>query len=225
LGIDLMLRLARSGTIAFATTLRLSGRTLEEAGSALELLLGSGPRRDRPLEPPLTGNDADTAAPAAEERRGTHPLPPRSRGAHHLPADNVDAGDGDGQEREPPRPTVTAPRPRAPARSRPRAPAPPPPRREGRPAPTADHVDEEPVLVGEFAGPGAAEGAGASVHVEPPWEGYDAMRAREITDRVAAEPDAVLSLMLLYEGANRNRRTIVAAAERELERRAANTAG
>jgi hypothetical protein len=93
------------------------------------------------------------------------------------------------------------------------------------PASEPAHVDEEPVLVGEFAEPGAEEGAGASVHVEQPWTGYDALRAREITDRVTAQPDAVLSLLLLYERANRDRRTVVSAVERELARRAASSAG
>jgi hypothetical protein len=85
----------------------------------------------------------------------------------------------------------------------------------------APHVDEEAVLVAEFADAGAENGAGAQVHVEEPWHEYRVMKALEIIDRVVAEREDVLTLVLLYERAHRNRRTVLAAAERELERRMA----
>lgn len=85
----------------------------------------------------------------------------------------------------------------------------------------APHVDEEAVLMAEFADAGAENGAGAQVHVEEPWHEYRVMKAPEIIDRVVAEREDVLTLVLLYERAHRNRRTVLAAAERELERRMA----
>jgi hypothetical protein len=84
------------------------------------------------------------------------------------------------------------------------------------------HVDEQAVLVSESADPGAQDGAGASVHVREPWSGYRTMRAPEIVDRLPALPDEVLSLVLLYETKpGRARHTVLRAAQRELERRAA----
>ena len=87
------------------------------------------------------------------------------------------------------------------------------------PAPT--HVDEEAVLVAEFADPGAEDGAGAQIHIDEPWHGYKLLKAPEIIDRLLAEPDDVLVLVLLYERAHRERKTVIAAAERELAGRAA----
>ena len=49
-----------------------------------------------------------------------------------------------------------------------------------------DHVDEEAVLVAEVAEEGAEDGAGAELHVEAPWDGYDEMTAADIRDRLAA---------------------------------------
>jgi hypothetical protein len=80
-------------------------------------------------------------------------------------------------------------------------------------------VDEEAVLVAEFADDGAENGAGAQVHVEEPWPGYDGLRAREIVDRLVAEPESVLSLVVLYEQSGRRRSSVLDAARRELARR------
>jgi hypothetical protein len=73
--------------------------------------------------------------------------------------------------------------------------------------------------VGEFADPGAKDGAGAQLHVEEPWSGYRKLRAPEVIDRIAAEPEAALTVVLLYERAHRARRTVLEAARRELVRR------
>ena len=92
------------------------------------------------------------------------------------------------------------------------------------PAPPAEfvpsHVDEEAVVVAQFSDPGAEDGAGAEVRVEQPWQGYGQLKAPEVIDRLVAEPNDVLALVLLYERAHRARRTVIAAAERELARRA-----
>lgn len=81
------------------------------------------------------------------------------------------------------------------------------------------HVSDGVSLVEEFADPGAQDGAGAQVRVDPPWQGYSRMRAGEVTDRLVAEPEAVLSVLLLYERAHRGRRSVLDAAQRELSRR------
>ena len=77
-----------------------------------------------------------------------------------------------------------------------------------------DHVDEEPVLVAEAAEDGAAEGAGAELHVDPPWEGYDQMTATDIRDRLAVATLAEAAAVELYEASGRKRRSIMDAAER-----------
>jgi hypothetical protein len=82
-----------------------------------------------------------------------------------------------------------------------------------------DHVDEEPVLVAEAAEEGAEEGAGAELHVEAPWEGYDQMTAADIRDRLAAATAAEAAAVELYESTGRSRRSVLEAAERALRGR------
>lgn len=134
---------------------------------------------------------ARSAAPAAAPpRNGTHP--PARTAAPPAPA-----------------PETRAPRP-APA-----APTPPPaatPAPEPVPAPEPE-PDE---LVAEFADPGAEEGAGAQVHVDEPWDGYAGMKAADIVDRLTVADAATLAAVQLYEGAHRNRRTVIAAAKTRL---------
>lgn len=79
-----------------------------------------------------------------------------------------------------------------------------------------DHVDEEPVLVAEVAEEGAAEGAGAELHVDAPWEGYDQMTAADICDRLAAATPAQAAAVELYEASGKKRRTVLDEAERAL---------
>jgi hypothetical protein len=82
-----------------------------------------------------------------------------------------------------------------------------------------EHVSEEPELVAETAEPGAEEGAGASVTVREPWEGYASMNARTVISRLAQATAAELAAVELYEGAHRARSTVLEAAERELRGR------
>ena len=79
-----------------------------------------------------------------------------------------------------------------------------------------DHVSEEPEVVEEFAEPGAEEGAGAEVRVEPPWDGYERMNATQVISRLAGGNAAQLAAVELYEGTHRRRQTILNAVEREL---------
>jgi hypothetical protein len=93
------------------------------------------------------------------------------------------------------------------------------PLEEEPPLETERHIDREAVLVGESADQGAEDGAGAQLHVSPPWDGYGAMRATDIVDRLVVESDEALSVVLLYEQSTKNRRTVMSAATRELARR------
>ena len=74
-----------------------------------------------------------------------------------------------------------------------------------------DHVDEEVVLVAEVAEEGAEDGAGAELHVEAPWDGYDGMTAADIRDRLAAASAVEAAAVELYESTGKNRRTVRAA--------------
>jgi hypothetical protein len=79
------------------------------------------------------------------------------------------------------------------------------------------HVSEEPELVREEAELGAEEGAGASVRINPPWEGYDRMGAREVIARLESAGAAELTAVQLYESSNRSRRTVLEAIERRIK--------
>ena len=81
-----------------------------------------------------------------------------------------------------------------------------------------DHVDEEPVLVAEVAEEGAEDGAGAELHVEPPWEGYERMSAADIRDRLAAASITEAAAVELYESTHKSRRSVLDAAELALKR-------
>lgn len=85
------------------------------------------------------------------------------------------------------------------------------------PSPTEPaHISTDPVLVREEAEPGAEEGAGAAVHIDPPWDGYDRMNARDIIARLSGATPAELATVQLYESATRKRQTVLQAAERQL---------
>jgi hypothetical protein len=99
------------------------------------------------------------------------------------------------------------------------APAPPPPARPAPPAPPPvaaepPHVSEEPELVAEVAERGAEEGAGAEVHVDPPWAGYDAMSAADIRARLQAEDASAAAAVTLYEASRKGRSSVLEAAAR-----------
>jgi hypothetical protein len=79
-----------------------------------------------------------------------------------------------------------------------------------------DHVDEEPVLVAEAAEEGAEDGAGAELHVEPPWDGYERMGAADVRERLAAASAAEAAAVELYESTHKSRRSVLDAAERML---------
>ena len=126
----------------------------------------------------------------------------------------------------PPEPAPSAPPEPAPPLSPPASsgePAPifsAPPAAEDAPPPVAPepaHVSEEPELVREEAEPGAEEGAGASVRIDPPWEGYDGMAAHQVIARLSEADRAELAAIQLYESSTRRRQTVLEAVERQLK--------
>jgi len=78
------------------------------------------------------------------------------------------------------------------------------------------HLDDDDELVAEVAEPGAEDGAGAEVHVDEPWPGYDAMSAAEVRRRLESDGHTLAAAVVLYEGAGRARTTVIEAAERRL---------
>jgi hypothetical protein len=79
------------------------------------------------------------------------------------------------------------------------------------------HVSEEPELVREEAEAGAEDGAGASITINPPWEGYDRLGARDVIARLTGADAAELAAVQLYESSNRSRQTVLEAVRRQLK--------
>lgn len=110
--------------------------------------------------------------------------------------------------------------------------APPPPEATPDPRPTAPsapardvgaaseippaHVSEGLQFVEAFAEPGAEEDVGAAVHVEEPWRGYAQMTADDVIVRLADATPEQLAVVALYERVHRRRKTVLAAARRQL---------
>jgi hypothetical protein len=124
-----------------------------------------------------------------------------------------------------PRPARERPTPSADGASSTRTVAPPPiPRTEAQgdavpvvpPPPGAKVVDDAPVPVAEFGEEGAEDDAGAEVHIDPPWDGYDDLTAAQVNERLADANREVVAAVALYEGMKRERRSVVRAADRRL---------
>jgi hypothetical protein len=81
------------------------------------------------------------------------------------------------------------------------------------------HVDEGSELVEEVADQGAEDGAGAQVRVAEPWDGYRALRAADVIERLGQASAEELAAIELYELTSRKRKTVIAAAQRELAHR------
>lgn len=82
--------------------------------------------------------------------------------------------------------------------------------------PGAKQVDDEPELIAEFGGADAPDPAGAEIHVDPPWDGYDKLTAAQIGDRLVAADRELAAAVSLYEGMNRRRVSVMRAASRRL---------
>jgi hypothetical protein len=150
------------------------------------------------------------ATPAGDGARGDAPDAAAERASEAAPAD------------EPIESPPTAPwLPRTPRRA---APAPPGRDVRGDGAGRTDAVSraapaqEEDALVAELADEGAAEGAGAELHVDEPWEGYASMRVTDIAGRLRGASSETLAAVRLYEQLHKGRRGVLTAVERELKR-------
>lgn len=193
---------------------------------------GSGPGwgEDGAGGAPRSGGDGASTAPGsgAEDAGGTAPGPatsttePRSRRAGAAERDEVSDSTRVQARPDDERPQARRDVERAQTETQtptevhdfaspPAQPAPAPPL-SAEPA----HVSEEPELVEELAEPGAEEGAGAQVRVEPPWDGYGKMNAKQVLSRLASASPAELAAVELYEGSHRRRQTILNAVDREL---------
>jgi pimeloyl-ACP methyl ester carboxylesterase len=75
--------------------------------------------------------------------------------------------------------------------------------------PERQHVEEGLEEVAETADPEAEEGAGADVHVEEPWEGYDGMGVRAIKERLREASPEVRAVVRLYESTHKKRVTVL----------------
>src|SRR5215210_1377651 len=81
-----------------------------------------------------------------------------------------------------------------------------------------DAPPEEDALVAEIADREAADGAGAELHVDEPWEGYASMRVAEIAERVRGASPETLAAVRLYEQLHKGRRGVLTVVECELVR-------
>ena len=164
----------------------------------------------------LADEDDDTTTDDAVEEAAETPPPRRAAEA---------AVDGDGGPQAAPAPPSgggpesisrgpVRVEPASPTRAAPTPMADAPARAEPAPQVSEPPVSEESVMVAEFADAGAEEGAGAQIEVDPPWDGYDGMRANEVQRRIAGADAATVAAVLLYEATHKSRRGVLAAAER-----------
>lgn len=101
------------------------------------------------------------------------------------------------------------------------APPPSPTRPRPAPEPPVDLHDDEPTrgevnrrrVAQREADAGGPGGVGAEVRVDAPWDGYDAMTAQQVVDRLIGADEATLAVVRLYESAKRNRVTVLRATE------------
>jgi type IV secretory pathway VirB10-like protein len=106
-------------------------------------------------------------------------------------------------------PAAAEPAPAEPAAAEPESPD----------TPAPEPVAAEPaVLVESFADAGAEDGAGATVEVHEPWEGYTDMTAHEVIHRLSGASPEEAAVVELYERQHGTRKTVLAAAERRLRR-------
>jgi hypothetical protein len=209
--ITMPLRLSWSATqLGLRVTERLALLPVRVAGHLIEAAWRA------PAEPRGAGRAAgpsESVDGAVARRVEPEAIPePRRTGAAQSPSPR-DAAAPEGRRAESPHAPVASPQPKPAAEACPRS------RAAAAPAaqPTAPvHVSEEVELVQSFADPGAEDGAGAAVHVEEPWERYAQMGAREIIARLAGASREQLAAVELYEGSHRSRRTVLAAADRQL---------
>jgi hypothetical protein len=144
----------------------------------------------RPATPRRPAPAAEPAAPPAPEPAPPEPAPPAPEPA--------------------PEPAATATGPAA-------VPAPEAPRRSSDPTPGEVAAAREALREAEGEDPVASVGpaahAGPEIHLEPPWEGYDAMALDEVLGRLQAADPTTLAAVRLYESTHESRQAILLATE------------
>jgi hypothetical protein len=205
--------------------LNFAGVALEQFGEvtgrvsqfALDLagLLHTRENADRLRDEP----SADSRTAEAPRRRATSTGNGRAE-APVRPASSRPAAPDESAPAEPRRaespPAESPPAESPPAESSPTAQAAPP--EPPAAAPDSAHVEPEEELVAESADPGAVDGAGAAITVDPPWPGYDSMRAQDVISHAETVDAAQLAVAELYERAHKSRTTVLDAFERQLAR-------
>jgi hypothetical protein len=183
------------------------------AGVALDItrdLAGGSPldRETVPTEaPPVPRPAPDAAEPARQARRRA--AVQRTRAQRRPPAATT-ATDIPPAPDEAPRP-----RPRRAARKATAA----KPTRARKTGPTRGEAaaireaQRETEAAAPAASVGPATGAGPEIHVEAPWEGYDAMALDEVLARLEGADAATVAAVRLYEGQHESRQAILLATE------------
>jgi len=114
-----------------------------------------------------------------------------------------------------PAPPEPAPEPAAPGPAA--TPAREAPRRSSDPTPGEVAAAREALREAEGEDPVASVGpaahAGPEIHLEPPWEGYDAMALDEVLGRLQAADPTTLAAVRLYESTHESRQAILLATE------------
>jgi hypothetical protein len=119
-----------------------------------------------------------------------------------------------------PEPVVRARRPRAVPEPEPE-PAPPPGPGSlpdlvedlDLPAPEPTRADAARIREERREAETTPESPGAEVRVDEPWQGYRAMTAPDVIDRLRVADDATRAVVRLYESTHRRRKTVLAATE------------
>ncbi|MBV9604181.1 MAG: hypothetical protein JO027_03705 [Solirubrobacterales bacterium] len=209
----------RSARLLTHAATGVAGRAVSLAGQTIGVTSPNGSDHDRraasanadpgwreeTIEQPVS--PVDVEHPHDEPERRPTPAQPR----HTARTRSVSAVRPLREEREAP----VVREPEAPAAREPEAPVVREPEAPAAREPV--HVSEEPELVREVAEPGAEDGAGASVTVIQPWNGYGQMNAREVIARARQASPAELAAVRLYESRHRSRQTVLAAVDRQLK--------
>jgi hypothetical protein len=213
-------------TLPIRIPLRIAALQLRIARTATEMALdltrdlAGGSRLNR--DDAVAANEAPAApvTPAAPRPAGPDPVEPARQARRRAAVQRTRA------RREPPAATTAtevppapdeAPRPRPrrtarkataakPARARRTGPA------RGQAAAIRE-AQRETEGTAPAASAGPAAGAGPEIHVEAPWEGYDAMALDEVLARLEGADDATVAAVRMYEGLHENRQAIVLATE------------
>ncbi len=87
-----------------------------------------------------------------------------------------------------------------------------------RPVFPEESIEVEDELVEQVAERGAETAPGPEIQIAEPWGGYDGMKVGQIRDRLQAVDVATAGMVEIYERANKNRKSVIEAAERAQRR-------